>query len=55
VDDAADEVKDGKMPPRRYELAHPDARLTAAETAELVAALRAMEQAGDGGRRRGRD
>jgi hypothetical protein len=39
VDDAADAVVDGSMPPRAYELAHPDARLDDAERRRLVDAL----------------
>lgn len=39
VEDAADAVVDGSMPPRAYELAHPDARLDDAERRRLVDAL----------------
>lgn len=42
-DDGAEEIEDGTMPPRQYVLAHPDARLSAAEKAELIAALEAMD------------
>ena len=42
-DDAADEVEDGSMPPRQYELAHPGARLSADERATLVQAFEAMD------------
>lgn len=52
ADDAAESVEDGSMPPRQYELLHPDARLTVDEVAQLVAALQAMDD--DGGRGRGR-
>lgn len=52
ADDAAESVEDGSMPPRQYELLHPDARLTADEVAELVTALQALDD--DGGRGRGR-
>lgn len=41
ADDAADEVADAEMPPRRYTLAHPDARLSSRERADLVAGLEA--------------
>ena len=59
VDDGAETIQDGSMPPRRYLLAHPSARLSAAEKAELVAALQALEdgagrgRGGDDGDRRG--
>jgi hypothetical protein len=39
------------MPPRRYQLAHPDARLSAAERQQLIAALTAMDDGDDDGRR----
>jgi hypothetical protein len=39
IEDAADAVVDGSMPPRAYELAHPDARLDDAERRRLVDAL----------------
>ena len=42
ADDAAESVLDAEMPPRRYVLAHPGARLTAEESRVLVDALRAM-------------
>lgn len=38
-DDAADEVLDGEMPPRRYTMAHPDARLSERERSDLAAGL----------------
>ena len=41
--DAAEEIERGSMPPRQYELIHPDARLSDDERAELVAALEAMD------------
>jgi hypothetical protein len=47
--DAADAVADGSMPPGRYTLLHPGARLSDAERDELVAAFQVME-AGDGDR-----
>ncbi len=43
LDDAADTIEDGEMPPRQYELAHPGARLTDAEQARLIAAFEAFE------------
>jgi hypothetical protein len=41
--DAAEEIENGSMPPRQYKLVHPDARLSDADRAELIAALEAME------------
>jgi len=37
------------MPPRRYVLVHPDARLSEAERQVLVDALEAMDRARSGG------
>ena len=58
ADDAADTVADGSMPPRRYTLAHPQARRSDDEKRALVAGLQAMGDGGrsgpGGGRRRGR-
>jgi uncharacterized membrane protein YgcG len=51
--DAADAVEEGWMPPRKYLLLHPDAKLSAAEKRELAAALEAMDEADGGGGRRG--
>ena len=51
--DAAEAVVEGSMPPRRYLLAHPGARLSPAERAALAAALAALGGDGDGGRGRG--
>jgi hypothetical protein len=57
-DDLHEPVEEGEMPPSKYLLLHPDAKLSSAEKARLIAALRAL---GDGaenrsrGRRRGRD
>ncbi len=42
--DAAETVQDGSMPPRQYALVHPDARLSAAEKATLVAALEGLDE-----------
>ena len=50
--EAADVVEDGRMPPGRYTLTHPDARLSDAERQVLIDALDAMDQGrrgGDGG------
>jgi len=41
ADEAAEELRDGKMPLRTYLLAHPGARLSPAEKAELIAGLEA--------------
>lgn len=48
-DDAAETVEDGSMPPRRYLLAHPDARLNDAELAALTAGFTATFGDGHGG------
>jgi hypothetical protein len=56
LDEAADTIEDGEMPPRQYELAHPGARLSDDERARLIAALEAIEDSGDddrGGSNRG--
>ena len=45
ADDAAETIEDGSMPPSQYTLLHPDARLSAEEQAELIAALEAMDEA----------
>jgi hypothetical protein len=45
ANDAAHEIEDGTMPPRRYTLLHPDARLSDDEEEELIAALDAMHDA----------
>jgi Haem-binding domain len=45
ADDAAETVLDGEMPPTRYTLIHPDARLSDEMVALLVGALTAMEEA----------
>ncbi|HEV7887763.1 MAG TPA: heme-binding domain-containing protein [Acidimicrobiales bacterium] len=52
-----DPVESGSMPPRKFTLMHPDARLSGAERDRLVEALRHMEEGGGGsgqGRNRGR-
>jgi hypothetical protein len=43
ADDAAETLLDGEMPPTRYTLIHPDARLSDEMVAVLVDALLAME------------
>lgn len=43
ADDAAEALVEGSMPPRRYTLLHPDARLSEAERQALVDALRELE------------
>lgn len=43
ADDAIDTILDGTMPPRRYVLMHPDARLSDEEARILIDALRQME------------
>ena len=56
ADDAADTIADGTMPPRRYLLLHPDARLSDGEQDTLVGYLQSMDAGDDdgGGRGRGR-
>lgn len=49
-EEAAEELQKGDMPPAFYLPAHPEARLSAAEKAELAAALRSL----GGGKREGR-
>lgn len=39
ADEAAEAVRDGEMPPWDYLLAHPEARLSAAEERELIDGL----------------
>jgi hypothetical protein len=53
--DLADVVDGGSMPPTKYTLLHPDARLSSAEKARLLAALKTLEATrGGNGRNRGR-
>jgi hypothetical protein len=49
ADDAAEQILEGEMPPGRYTLVHPDARLSDAEMAELVAALEQMDDGDNSG------
>ena len=50
ADDAAETIADDSMPPWRYTVAHPDARLSNEQEQVLIDALLAME---DGGERDG--
>jgi hypothetical protein len=43
ADKAAEAVADGEMPPRRYTVLHPEARLSDEEAAQLIDALDAMD------------
>lgn len=43
ADDAVEAIEEGAMPPLRYVLMHPRARLTDEERAVLVDALRTMD------------
>jgi hypothetical protein len=52
--DAADEVADATMPPRRFVFAHPDAALSEAERQVLIDALEAMDRDRGGGDHSGR-
>ena len=36
-------IEDGSMPPRQYQLAHPDARLSDEEEQRLIAAFEQLE------------
>lgn len=49
ADDAAKAVRSGEMPLRSYTMAHPEARLTVAETAELAAGLERTFGRSEGG------
>ena len=42
VDDLAEVVAEGSMPPRNYTFLHPDARLSAEEKAALIRELEAL-------------
>ena len=42
--DAIEQIEDGAMPPSQYTLVHPGAALTGDEQAELIAALRSMDE-----------
>ena len=46
-DEAAETIREGEMPPWFFTVPHPDARLSAAEKEELVAALTAIFGDGD--------
>lgn len=43
-DESIETIVEGSMPPRAYLLMHPEARLSAAETQQLIAGLRATLQ-----------
>ncbi len=43
LDEAAEQIEEGSMPPRQYELAHPGARLSDAERRLLIAAFEQLE------------
>lgn len=47
VDDLAEVVAEGSMPPRNYRLLHPDARLSDAEKAVLLRELRLLAEEGE--------
>jgi hypothetical protein len=47
LDEAADVIEDGEMPPRQYQLLHPAARLSADEESRLIAAFEAIEDQAD--------
>lgn len=53
LDDAAETIEEGSMPPRQYTLLHPGARLSDAEEQQLIAAF--QQAAGDVGGDEGRD
>lgn len=55
ADDAAEAIADGSMPPSRYTLLHPGARLSDAERQLLIEALETMEDAEDDDDDSGRD
>ena len=42
LDDAAETIQEGSMPPAYYTALHPSARLSSAEKQQLIAALKAM-------------
>lgn len=44
ADEAAEEIEDGAMPPSKYTLLHPDAKLTDAEKQVLIDAFEEMER-----------
>ena len=54
ADDLAESVEEGEMPLGSYTLAHPAAKLSAAEKATLIAALEALEEGSDDRSGRGR-
>ncbi len=54
-DESAETVLEGSMPPRKYTLLHPDARLTNQEIASLAAGLEATFGSEDHGGQSGED
>jgi hypothetical protein len=44
ADEAAEEIEDGAMPPSKYTILHPDAKLSDAEKQVLIDAFHEMEQ-----------
>ena len=55
LDDAAEEVEDGSMPPSQYEVLHPDARLSSEERQVLIEAFKAMDDGSGDDDRSGSD
>ena len=55
IDEAAETIEEGSMPPWRYLPTHWDARLSDSEKRELIDALEQMEEEDGDGERRGRD
>lgn len=47
LDDSADEIADGSMPPSQYQLLHPDARLSADEQRLLIEAFEQLDGGDD--------
>jgi Haem-binding domain len=49
ADDAAEQIVEDAMPPARYTMLHPDARLSDTEAGALVEALEQLDRDGNGG------
>jgi len=47
LDESAEKIEDGSMPPSQYQLAHPDARLSDEEEQRLIAAFEQLEDGED--------